>query len=118
MLGRRYGSNRCWWRCSALAVARAAAAELVPGPGPRRHFPDRPEAGKVDGRPSSARFRSATPLDKKPCRDFAEIVSRPLFTPDRKPVQRDRPQAEEAARAVADMRLVGVMKSSASPRAR
>lgn len=72
-----------------------------------------PPDAKVADRPRPPDQPLATPLDKKPPMAFREIASRPLFVPDRKPVQRE--QAPRAAELPADMRLVGVVKVGNAP---
>src|SRR5262245_42243286 len=63
-----------------------------------------PGTGKRNG-PDSRVAEPTTALDKKPVAQFREIVIRPLFTPDRKPVQRDRSQPADTAANPGDMRL-------------
>ena len=75
--------------------------------------PIAPEAGKVEG-PRAPGSALLTPLDKKTVFAFRETVSRPVFVPDRKPVQRDQAPAKEAA-GPGSMRLVGVMKLGDQP---
>jgi hypothetical protein len=69
--------------------------------------------GQLEG-PQSGAAEPTTALDKKPVTLFREIVIRPLFTPDRKPVTRDRSQPTDTA-GPGDMRLVGVMKLDRQP---
>jgi hypothetical protein len=75
--------------------------------------PIAPGTGKVDG-PRGGTAEPTTPLDKKPVTQFRETVNRPLFTPDRKPVQRDRSQPADSA-GPGDMRLIGIMKLDNQP---
>jgi hypothetical protein len=100
---------------TVLGVAVAALAwlnwQLVQSP--VDITPISPEAGKVEG-PRTHGSALLTPLDKKPMFAFRETVSRPVFVPDRKPVQRDQAPAKEAAGPGA-MRLVGVMKAGDQP---
>lgn len=73
-----------------------------------------PQSKKVDaGKGGTSDL--TTVLDKKPVGQFRETVGRPLFNPDRKPVQRDRSQPVDSAAATGDMRLVGVMKLDHQP---
>lgn len=69
-----------------------------------------PDAGKP---PQAGNL--ATALDKKPAASFSDIVNRPLFSPDRKPVQRARPQ-EGVAAGPLDLRLVGVLQTGSGPK--
>src|SRR5262245_17297728 len=75
--------------------------------------PVAPGTGNVHGQHGEAP-EPTTPLDKERVALFQDTVNRPLFTPDRKPVQRDRSQPGAPA-AAADIRLVGVMKLDRQP---
>jgi hypothetical protein len=76
--------------------------------------PIAPEADQAAA-PRKDGFDLATGLDRKPAAQFSETVSRPLFDPNRRPVQRDRARADDADAAPGDMRLVGVMTSPNQP---
>lgn len=73
-----------------------------------------PDVGRVEDPPKKS-GALLTSLDKKPLLQFRETVNRPLFTPDRKPVQRNRPETKETAAGLGDMRLIGVMKLDSGP---
>ena len=73
-----------------------------------------PESQKLEVRKDGTSDLT-TALDKKGIAQFRETVSRPLFNPDRRPVQRDRAQAVDTAAAAGDMRLVGVVKLDRQP---
>jgi hypothetical protein len=66
------------------------------------------------GAPRPDSTAPATALDKKTADDFRETVRRPLFNPDRRPVERKETAAEPKAE-VSDLRLVGVMKAANQP---
>jgi type II secretory pathway component PulC len=70
---------------------------------------DRAAAPRKDG------FDLATKLDRTPAAQFTETVSRPLFNPSRRPVQRDQARTDDAGAAPGDMRLAGVMTSPNQP---
>ena len=59
----------------------------------------------------------ATPLDDKPLIVFEETVQRPLFTADRKPIERNKEAAEAPTPAALQtgMQLVGIIKSAGAP---
>jgi hypothetical protein len=76
--------------------------------------PVRPPAGKAEaGVQHSA--QPATALDKKTAEQFGETVSRPLFNPSRRPVQRTEPVVRAPKAEPAKLRLVGVMKADEGP---
>jgi hypothetical protein len=54
------------------------------------------------------------PRLRTPAEGFTEMVSRPLFNRDRRPVVRRAP-APEAPQASADMRLVGIVRQAGEP---
>jgi Type II secretion system protein C len=59
----------------------------------------------------------STPLDNKPLIVFEQMVQRPLFNADRKPIERSK-EANEAPAAPAlntGMQLVGIVKSAGTP---
>jgi len=96
-----------------LAVAALAWLNWQLVQSPVDITPIAPEAGRVEG-PRTPGSALLTPLDKKPMFAFRDTVSRPVFVPDRKPVQRDQAPAKEAA-GPGSMRLVGVMKLGDRP---
>jgi hypothetical protein len=76
--------------------------------------PIAPAAGNADT-PHRGGSGLATALDKKPVAQFEEIVSRPLFNPGRRAVQRGGDAAKETPDEPPAMRLVGVMKTAGRP---
>ena len=76
--------------------------------------PIAPEADPAAGARKDG-FELATVLDRKSAAQFPEMVSRPVFNPNRRPVQRDRARADDSGAGPADMRLVGVMKLPDQP---
>ena len=76
--------------------------------------PIAPTAGNA-GTPHRGNTDLATALDNKSFAQFQEVVGRPLFNPNRRPVVRDSDTAKEAAPDPSEMRLVGVMKSGNEP---
>jgi len=96
-----------------LAVGALALLNWHLAQSPVDITPIAPEASKVEG-PRTHDSALLTPLDKKPIFAFRETVSRPVFVPDRKPVQRDQAPAKEVA-GPGSMRLVGVMKLGDQP---
>jgi hypothetical protein len=79
--------------------------------------PVAPPAGRTEAHPQPSPAPS-TALDKRKAEQFLEMVSRPLFNPARRPVQRVEPEAA-AGRAPkvepAKLRLVGVMRVADEP---
>ncbi len=57
----------------------------------------------------------ATRLDSKPAGAFQEFGQRPLFSRDRRPVERHAPPTEAPSSAI-DLRLVGVTSQAAGPK--
>ena len=77
--------------------------------------PVAPPPGKAEAR-SQHSAPPATALDKKSAEQFQEAVSRPLFNPSRRPVQRTETAARVPPKAEpAKLRLVGVMKADDGP---
>lgn len=77
--------------------------------------PVAPSPGKAEARPQQG-SQPATALDKKRAEQFQETVSRPLFNPSRRPVQRSEPVARAPKKMEpAKLRLVGVMKPDDGP---
>jgi hypothetical protein len=64
-------------------------------------------------RPASA--EPATTLDTKTAEQFQETVGRPLFNPNRRPVERKESAAAQPKAEASDLRLVGVMKAGKEP---
>ena len=56
-----------------------------------------------------------TALDKKAAEQFRETVGRPLFNPDRRPVERKETGEAGPNAEPSDLRLVGVMKAADQP---
>ena len=77
--------------------------------------PVAPPPGRAETR-SQHSAPPATALDKKTAEQFQEAVSRPLFNPSRRPVQRTETAARVPPKAEpAKLRLVGVMKADDGP---
>jgi hypothetical protein len=113
MPGSTYGGKSLLTMLGA-GVAALLVLNLYLFQAPIDTSPIPPGTSKAD-RPNDGPSDLATPLDKKPVARFVEIVSRPLFTPDRKPVQRDRSQSSDTIAGTGDMRLVGVIKVDRQP---
>ena len=64
-------------------------------------------------RPDSG--RPATALDSKTAEQFQETVGRPLFNPNRRPVERKEAAEAGPNAGVGDVRLVGVMRAADQP---
>jgi len=76
--------------------------------------PVTPPSSKAEvARPASA--EPTTALDKKTAELFQETVARPLFNPNRRPVERKESAAVQAKAETSDLRLVGVMKVGKEP---
>lgn len=87
-----------------LATTSVDVSPLPPAPGPAN-----------DDRP--ANLDLATPLDGKALAQFAETVGRPVFSPNRKPVQRPRaPDNQDSPTDTGEMRLVGIIKIGDRPK--
>jgi hypothetical protein len=76
--------------------------------------PVTPPQGKVEGRPQHSP-KPTTALDKRTPEQFQETVSRPLFNPSRRPVQRSETVARAPKAEPPKLRLVGVMKPDDGP---
>jgi hypothetical protein len=77
--------------------------------------PVAPPPGKAEARPQQSP-QPATALDKMTPEQFRETIGRPLFTPNRRPVQRPETAARMASKAEpARLRLVGVLKPDDGP---
>jgi hypothetical protein len=76
--------------------------------------PIAPPPGKA-GAPRADKLEPATALDKKAAEQFQETVGRPLFNPNRRPVERKDTAAAEPKTEASDLRLVGVMKAPDRP---
>lgn len=76
--------------------------------------PMMPQAGPAAEAPKTG-VNLSTALDGKPAAQFSETVNRPVFHPNRRPVQRDASRGDEPDVGPGDMRLVGVMRSPNQP---
>jgi hypothetical protein len=76
--------------------------------------PIAPSPGKADA-PRADKSEPATALAKKAAEQFQETVGRPLFNPNRRPVERKDTAAAEPKTEASDFRLVGVMKAAGQP---
>jgi hypothetical protein len=76
--------------------------------------PIAPPPGKSDV-PRADISQPGTALDKKAAEQFQETVGRPLFNPDRRPVERKETAEAGPNAAPSDLRLVGVMKAADQP---
>ncbi len=98
----------------AVAAALLALVSLQLLRTPVDISPVAPSAGKVDAPPPGS-VEPATTLDKRTADAFRETVSRTLFNPSRRPVERKESAEDGPGVAVSDLRLVGVMKSADRP---
>jgi len=73
-----------------------------------------PPTDKADA-PRLGNGQPATALDKKTAEQFQETVGRPLFNPNRRPVQRHATTTKEPKLESSELRLIGVMKSANQP---
>ncbi|MGH6691731.1 MAG: hypothetical protein ACREF4_13755 [Gammaproteobacteria bacterium] len=74
--------------------------------------PVAPPPGKAEA-PHPDSTALVTALDKKTADEFRDTVRRPLFNPDRRPIERKETAAPKAE--ASDLRLVGVMKAANQP---
>jgi hypothetical protein len=108
-------------RGTRLGIAALAGAVVLLGlinlylwSSPVDISPLTPPTGKAEA-PRADDTAPATKLDKKTADDFRETVGRPLFNPDRRPVERKETAAAEPKTEANGLRLVGVMKAANQP---
>lgn len=113
-MGAQQGSRKPMIGVLAGAVAVLVLLNWHLAQSPIDISPIAPEADRAAG-PRKDGLDLATALDRKSAAQFSETVSRPVFHPNRRPVQRDQSRAEDSGAGPGDMRLVGVMKSPDQP---
>jgi hypothetical protein len=65
--------------------------------------------------PLSSSIDLVTPLDGKAAAQFGQMVERPLFNPNRKPIKREIPVGTGRDTNPGDLKLIGVMKVGDQP---
>ena len=108
-------------RGTRLGIAALAGAVVLLGllnlylwRSPVNISPVTPPPGKAEA-PLPDSTAPVTALDKKTADEFRDTVRRPLFNPDRRPVERKETAAAAPKAEASDLRLVGVMKAANQP---